>query len=260
MSERKPVVGMSLKIYQNKLKEAAEFAENIGHFVRQEKEVELFLFPSLGALYPVAETLKDSPIGVGAQNIAPKANGAYTGEFSIESLMDMGGQYVEIGHSERRAIFQETDEMIQQKVALTLAHGLTPVLCIGEPEKTADYDEIERFLKQQILLDLHNFSAEQLKRVILAYEPVWAIGAAEAAGTEHVQVTFNLLRKILSERFGAEVAQAMRIIYGGSVSKENVVEIAKIESLDGVFIGRFGHDPKNYNSIVETVKREKLKV
>lgn len=260
MSGRKPVVGMSMKIYQNKMKEAVEFAESIADFSKQEKEVELFLFPSLGALYPVAETLKDSPIGVGAQNIAPKANGAYTGEFSIESLIDMGGQYVEIGHSERRTLFQETDDMIHQKAALTLTNGLTPVLCIGEPEKTADYAEIEQFLKQQISLDLTGFSSEQLRKVILAYEPVWAIGAAEAASAEHVQQTFDLLRKILSELFSQEVAQEMRIIYGGSVSKENVVEIAKIESLDGVFIGRFGHDPKNYNSIVETVKKEKLKV
>ncbi|MER1955365.1 MAG: triose-phosphate isomerase [Desemzia incerta] len=257
MKKRKPIVGMSLKIYQNTIQEATDFAERIRSFMDDEQDVDLFLFPSLGTLFPVAQKLAGSSIAVGAQNIAPEANGAYTGEFSIESLIDMGGTYVEIGHSERRYIFQESNELIQQKVALTLKEGLVPVLCIGEPKKNSPYSEIEQFLEQQIARDLKAIPLKKLEEVVLAYEPVWAIGAAEAATTKHVEQTFEIIRDILSRLFGEEVAKKIRIIYGGSVSKKNVVEMAKIDTLDGVFIGRFGHNPENYRAIVETIKKEK---
>lgn len=258
MAKRKPVVGMSLKTYLNSIEYAKEFSESIRHLTEEEKEIELFLFPSLGTIYPVSEILKGSSIGIGAQNIAPELNGAYTGEFSIESLIDMGGEYVEIGHSERRNIFRETDELINKKIALTLEEGLIPVLCIGEKEKTADFSSIKNYLENQLCLDLKRIPSNQLEKIIIAYEPIWAIGASEAADIEHIGRTFESIREILSNLFGKSIAEKIRIIYGGSVSKENVKDISKEKQVDGVFIGRFGHDPQNYKSIVQTVKKEKL--
>lgn len=254
MTKRKPIVGMSLKMYHNLLKKAADFAENINQLVGEEEEIEQFLFPGMGTLYPVSLKLKGSMIGFGSQNIAPAANGAYTGEFSIESLVDMGGSYVEIGHSERRSLFHETDEMIADKVQLTIESGLIPVLCIGEPKESTNFEWIKSFLENQLSMDLQKIAKEKLKTVIIAYEPVWAIGAANAASAEHVAKIHTLIRESLSNLFGTEAAEKMRIIYGGSVSKDNVSAIVLNENVDGVFVGRFGHDPKNYQAIVESVK------
>jgi len=254
LTRRKPIVGMSLKMYHNSLKKAADFAESINQLVGEEEEIEQFLFPGMGTLYPVSLKLKNSLIGFGSQNIAPAANGAYTGEFSIESLVDMGGSYVEIGHSERRSLFHESDEMIADKVQLTIENGLMPVLCIGEPKETTDFEWIKSFLENQLSMDLKNIAKEKLETVIIAYEPVWAIGAANAASAEHVAKIHTLIRESLSNLFGTETAEKIRIIYGGSVSKDNVSAIVSNENVDGVFVGRFGHDPKNYQAIVESVK------
>ncbi len=254
MTRRKAIVGMSLKMYHNSLKKAADFAESINQLVGEEEEIEQFLFPGMGTLYPVSLKLKNSLIGFGSQNIAPAANGAYTGEFSIESLIDMGGMYVEIGHSERRTLFHETDEIIADKVQLTIESGLMPVLCIGEPKETTDFEWIKSFLENQLSMDLKNIAKEKLETVIIAYEPVWAIGAANAASAEHVAKIHTLIRESLSNLFGTEIAKKIRIIYGGSVSKDNVSAIVSNENVDGVFVGRFGHDPKNYQAIVESVR------
>lgn len=257
MTHRTPIVGMSLKIYHNKVEEVVAFARSILSYVKNEDEIEFFLFPSLGTLYPVAQVLEASVMGYGAQNIAPAANGAYTGEYSIESLLDIGGRYVEIGHSERRRIFHESDEMVHDKVMLTLEKGMTPVLCIGEPKKTADFSYVRDHLAKQLHSGLLDIKKEQLQQVIIAYEPVWAIGASEAASPRYVGKVHGLIRDILKESYG-DAADGIRIIYGGSVSKENARDIVANHNVDGVFIGRFGHDPENYSEIVNIVREEKV--
>lgn len=257
MTKRKPVVGISLKLYLNSLQKAAEFAEKIDSLVGGISEVEQFLFPGIGTLYPTAMKLKNSHIGLGSQNIAPMANGAFTGEFSIESLIEMGGTYVEIGHSERRAFFHESDDLIFEKVALTLEKNLTPVVCIGESKETTDFKWIKNFLEKQLFLDLKNIEPDKLENIIIAYEPVWAIGAKNAASTDHVAQVHAIIREILADFFGRKTAEKIRIIYGGSVSKDNVESIIDNDNVDGVFVGRFGHKPENYQSIVEIVKKIK---
>lgn len=213
--------------------------------------------PGMGVLYPVAMILKDSEIGLGSQNIAPAANGAYTGEFSIESLKEMNGSYAEIGHIERRTIFNETDDMINQKVRLALDYGVTPVLCIGEVMKTDDYQEIKDLMKKQLFLDLFQIEGKKAEKIILAYEPAWAVGKTCAASAVHVQQVHGLIRECIKELYDRQTSEKIRIIYGGSVSQENVKLIVSDENVDGVFVGRFGHHPKQYASIVETVKKVK---
>ncbi|MCT1904830.1 triose-phosphate isomerase [Oceanobacillus sojae] len=256
---RKPVVGISYKTYVNTVDKATELVKALTEVATNETEVEKFVFPSLGVIYPVAQALKGSEIAFGAQNISPYENGAYTGEVSIESIIDMGGTHIEIGHAERQHIFHETLDMIHLKTKLTLEKGLTPVLCIGEGERLDNSTERKRVLKEQILASFGEVNAALIEKVILAYEPVWAIGKAEAADAAYVHQTHALIREIVKEAYSAELAEAVRIIYGGSVSKDNVYEITTHDDVDGVFIGRFGHDPANYKQILGTVKQVKLK-
>lgn len=154
MIKRKPIVGISLKMYQNKIKEAELFAKRISELTGQVETVEQFMCPGMGVLYPVSLQLNHSKIGLGAQNMAPVAYGAYTGEFSIDSLLDMQGAYVELGHIERRTIFGESDDLINQKVLLALEKNVAPVLCLGELDHSDDYQEI-KFINEAII-----FSAE----------------------------------------------------------------------------------------------------
>ncbi|MGG5371938.1 triose-phosphate isomerase family protein [Enterococcus sp. AZ196] len=254
---RKPTVGISLKLYQNQIDKARDFAHAIVEEVGEEKRIEQFMCPGMGVLYPVAMILKESEIGLGSQNIAPAANGAYTGEFSIESLKEMKGSYAEIGHIERRTIFNEDDEMINQKVRLALDYDVTPVLCIGEVTKTDDYQEIKDLMKKQLFLDLFQLEGKQVEKIILAYEPAWAVGKTCAASATHVHQVHGLIRECIKELYDIQTAEKIRIIYGGSVSQENAKLIVSNENVDGVFVGRFGHNPKNYATIVETVRKVK---
>ncbi|WP_179134605.1 triose-phosphate isomerase [Oceanobacillus timonensis] len=256
---RQPVVGISYKTYVNTVDKATELVKALAEVTTNEKEVEKFVFPSLGVVYPVAQALKGSAIAFGAQNISPYENGAYTGEVSIESIIDMGGTHVEIGHAERQHIFHETLDMIHLKTKLTLEKGLTPVLCVGEGERLDNEEERKNVLKEQILTSFGDVDEALIKKVILAYEPVWAIGKAEAADAAYVHGTHAMIREIVKEACSTESAEAVRIIYGGSVSKDNVYKIISHNDVDGVFIGRFGHDPANYKQILNTVKQVKLK-
>ncbi|GEN89914.1 triose-phosphate isomerase [Oceanobacillus sojae] len=256
---RKPVVGISYKTYVNTVDKATELVKALAEVTTNEKDVEKFVFPSLGVIYPVAQALKGSEIAFGAQNISPYENGAYTGEVSIESIIDLGGTHVEIGHAERQRIFHETLDMIHLKTKLTLEKGMTPVLCIGEGVRLDNRAERKQELKKQILASFGEVNEALIEKVILAYEPVWAIGKAEAADAAYVHQTHELIREIVKESYSTELAESVRIIYGGSVSKDNVYEITSHDDVDGVFIGRFGHDPANYKQILDTVKQVKLK-
>lgn len=258
MKQRKPVVGISLKTYINSITQAKEYFRQIDSLSGQEDRVEQFLFPSLGTLYPVAEIANHSAISIGAQNIAPYKNGPYTGEVSIESIIDSGATYVEIGHAERKRLFHEDLLMINRKVKLTLEMGLTPVLCIGEEKKVVDPRAMKNVLLKQIQLSLLDIDKILISKVILAYEPVWAIGQAEAADAKYVHEAHGIIREVLSELFGKKVSKSIRLIYGGSISKENTKEIISNSNVDGVFVGRFGHDPSNYKEIVEIVKEIKV--
>jgi triosephosphate isomerase len=257
MAKRKPIVGISLKMYQNKIKEAQNFAEELVNIVGDEQEVEQFMCPGMGVLYPVSIILENSLIGLGAQNMAPVEYGAYTGEFSIDSLLAMHGSYVELGHVERRTIFGESDDLINQKVRLALGKGVAPVLCIGELEHNENESELKNILMKQLFLSLNQVAPEQAEKVILAYEPAWAVGKTLAASAVHVHLAHGLIRECLKELYSEETAEKIRIIYGGSVSQENVGLIVADENVDGVFVGRFGHDPKRYGNIVATVKKVK---
>ena len=251
---RKPVVGMSLKIYVNKMEQASSMAEEIRKRFEGINDMDIFLIPSMGTVYPVALILEGSEIMYGVQNIAPMENGAMTGEFSIESAMDLGCRMVELGHAERKRIFKEDYDMISVKIRLTLKNGLIPVICMGETEKG---EKREDELKDQIRSLLHGVSSSELSGVILAYEPEWAIGKDRPAEAEYVHESMAMIRKIISEEYGEEAGNGVRLIYGGSANKENASELVSSDDVDGLFIGRFGHDMDNLEEIVNNVRKIK---
>ncbi|MGT2715357.1 triose-phosphate isomerase family protein [Streptococcus respiraculi] len=251
---RRPIVGLSQKNYRNT---ATLEKEYLNVFLEEldllaDVDIDLFYFPSLGVLHQSAAMLKGTKLEYGAQNIAPIANGAMTGEFSIESLVDIGGSYVELGHAERRKYFGETDELIRQKIQLAFELGVTPVLCIGDPERSTE-EVRQGYFTQQLVTVISGISQCDLKRLVIAYEPVWAIGQAEAADDNYVWDSHRIIRAILTRECGAEVADAVRIIYGGSVSKENTKSLVKDANVDGVFVGRFGHNPHHFAEIIRLV-------
>ncbi|MCM3054883.1 triose-phosphate isomerase [Caldifermentibacillus hisashii] len=250
---RKPIVGISYKTYINSIQETFKMLDQIVRLTGTEKKIEQVIFPSIGTLYPAAQVLKGSNIALGAQNISPEKNGPFTGELSIESVKEIGGRYVEIGHAERKTIFKESQEMINKKTRLTLEEGLFPFLCIGEEEQENNDDLLYNTFNFQISSALNGIHIELIKNVIIAYEPFWAIGKSFAAEPEYIHKSHDIIRNVLADLYGKEISKQIRIIYGGSVSKDSTPFIINNNNVDGLFIGRFGHNPENYNEILRIV-------
>lgn len=254
---RRPVVGFSLKNYINTNLKTRQLSSKLNELCGQETAIEQFLLPSLGTIDTVAQVLANSQIGFGSQNIAPKLNGAMTGEYSLETLMEVGGHYVELGHNERLNIFHETPVMINQKVRLVLDNQLVPVLCLGDGNTKLSMPAFTQKLKKQLTAYLTDVKPQQAQTIIFAYEPGWAIGKKQAADANYVHEAHHIIRDILKNQFGSLVAQQARIIYGGSISKESTPDIVNSDDVDGVFVGRFGHDPANYQTILNEVRENK---
>jgi triosephosphate isomerase len=191
-------------------------------------------FPYLGA---VAAVLKGSPVALGAQNLYPEKEGAFTGEVSPAMLVDAGCQYVIVGHSERRHKMGEADTFINRKVHAALAAGLKVILCVGETLEERHANRTEAVLNFQATAGLHDVTADQLQRVVLAYEPVWAIGTGQVATPEQAQHVHAFLRQRVGQLYGAAAAEALLIQYGGSVKPENVVALLHQPDVDGALVG-----------------------
>ena len=245
---------MSLKIYVNKMDQAVSLAEEVIKQLGAVEDVDVFLIPSMGTIYPVAKALEGSSILYGVQNIAPLEDGAMTGEFSIESAVDLGCHLVELGHAERKSIFKEEYNMINEKIRLTLKNGLMPIVCVGETDKSPDR---KKELSEQIEELLRDIPKASLINLVLAYEPEWAIGKEKPADPQYVHQSMKMIREILGMLYGKSVSEEIRLIYGGSANKENAEELVSSDDIDGLFIGRFGHEISNFKEIVSTVREVK---
>lgn len=258
LNRRTPVVGLSLKNYINTLEKTESICNEINLLCGQDPEIEQFVFPSLGTISAARDAFfHKGNIQFGVQNISPKKNGAYTGEYSIESLIEIGGTFVEIAHNERLSYFNETAEQVNEKIALVLSQQLVPVVCIGEGNQKVEKELFLKAIEKQLSTYFKDIAKEQVSKVIFAYEPGWAIGKTQAADPKFIHEAHYLIRELLKKKFGKEIAEQIRIIYGGSVSKENAEKIVLGQDVDGLFIGRFGHLPKNYAEIVSIVKKVK---
>ena len=198
--------------------------------------VEVAVCPTFLALYPVAQAAKGSAVGVGGQNAYWEEKGAFTGEASASLLKNAGAKYVILGHSERRQYFGETDQTINKRLKAVLAQGLVPILCIGETLAERDGGKLEEVLSRQLQGALDGFTAAQLDSLVVAYEPVWAIGTGRTATTAQAQEAHAFVRGVLRKLVG-ELAERVRIQYGGSVKADNAKELLSQPDVDGALVG-----------------------
>ena len=217
-------------------KEAATFCKLMKAQAASEQAEVVFCVPFVD-LYPVLEELKGSGIGVGAENMHFEASGAFTGEVSAEMLKEMGVGYVILGHSERRQYFGETDEMVNKKVKKALEAGIVPILCCGETLEQREAGITIEWVRIQIKCGLSGIAAADMKNVVIAYEPIWAIGTGKTATSEQAQEVCHAIRVVLEELYGKEVSEAVRIQYGGSVNGKNAAELFAMEDIDGGLVG-----------------------
>ncbi|MFT9497954.1 triose-phosphate isomerase [Anaerosolibacter sp.] len=256
---RKKIVGTSWKTHIYSMVEGKELAQEIKERVGYVENIDIFILPTYPLIPAIADILQDSHIKWGAQNVSHREKGALTGEVPPRILRELGCEYIEIGHAERRNIFHETDEMVAKKVKLSLDYGMVPVVCIGESKEEKDEKLSKVKLKTQILWAMNDLGEEERKKVILAYEPIWAIGQEEAAHPDYVEEVHSFLRQTLQSEYGNESSDMIRIIYGGSVNSENALELSRQENIDGLFVGRFGLKAADFERITQAVLQVKDK-
>ena len=232
---RKKIIAGNWKMNKTP-KEAAEFCRLMKDKAASDKVEVVFCVPFVD-LYPVLEELKGTNIGVGAENMHFEDSGAYTGEVSAPMLKEMGVGYVVLGHSERRQYFGETDESVNKKVKKALEAGIVPIMCCGETLEQREAGITIEWVRIQIKCGLAGISAEDVKKVVIAYEPIWAIGTGKTATSEQAQEVCHAIREVLAEVYGKEVADVVRIQYGGSVNGKNAAELFAMEDIDGGLVG-----------------------
>lgn len=250
---RRPIIAGNWKMNLGRSGEAVDFVRKIRHPLNEIQDVDRVICPPFTVLSEIAGLLSATQIGLGAQTMHWQEGGAHTGEISPGMLADLC-QYVILGHSERRAAGgeMETDAAINQKVKAALEHDLTPIICVGENLAQNEAGQTESFVGGQVAAALEGLAAEQVARCIIAYEPIWAIGTGKAATPADVNRTIALaVRARISERFGEEVAQSVRVQYGGSVKPDNIASFMIMPEVDGALVGGASLDP----GFVELVRR-----
>ena len=247
---RTPLIAGNWKMYKTGT-QAVETAKSLADLSQGVSGVDIMIAPTALSLPLVAQALgKGSHIGLGAQNIYPGEEGAFTGEVSGKMIRDAGAGYVIIGHSERRQYFGETDESVCLKIGAAIDAALIPVMCIGETESERVAEKTFFVLDKQITDGLKGFGLEDLETLILAYEPVWAIGTGKTAGPEQVKEVHEFIRGLLKKKFSDSLAAKTRILYGGSVKPANVKDLMKIEDVDGALVGGASLKPEDFNQII----------
>jgi triosephosphate isomerase (TIM) len=247
MPERTPYIAANWKMHKT-IAEAAEFVDALLPRIAGTR-ADVLLCPSFLALAEVVERSRGSAVGVGAQNMHEQAGGAFTGEVSAAMLVAADVDAVILGHSERRQFFCESDEALARKVPAALASGLEPILCVGESEEARDAGQTEAVLERQLRADLAAVDAAGLSSLLLAYEPIWAIGTGRTASPEQAQAAIAFLRDTL--RVLGAPADQIRILYGGSVKPANAAELMAQPDVDGALVGGASLDPGEFAAIVE---------
>ena len=237
--------------------EAARFVEVLLLEVGDIADVEIVIVPPFTAISKVTELLGETQnIKVGAQNMHWEKSGAFTGEISAALLRDLFVRYVVLGHSERRSLFGETDEMVNRKLHAAHEATLRPIVCVGETLQQREGGQVEKVLSTQLRGSLAGFSAKELHEMIIAYEPVWAIGTGQVATPAEAQEAHAFIRKTLAELSDEATAERMRIQYGGSVKPDNARELMSQPDIDGALVGGASLDPRSFAQIVNAAREE----
>ena len=219
------------------LSSALALAEGLKKETQQINTIDVAVCPPNVYLQPIAVALKGTNIGVGAQNVYFEKEGAFTGEISVGMLKDVGCQYVILGHSERRHVLHESSEMVNVKVLAALKAGLVPIVCVGELLAEREAGITDLVVRRQFEGSLSGVSVEDMKKIVIAYEPVWAIGTGKVATPDQAEEVHAALRKVIEERYNKDVAETVRIQYGGSVKADNAKDILSKPNVDGALVG-----------------------
>ena len=246
---RTPFIAGNWKMHKT-VADTVKYVKELRGLVKDITGVEIVVAPPFTALHAAGEAARNSNVGVAAQDLHWEREGAFTGEISAGMIAETGAEYVIIGHSERRTLFGETDASVNRKIAAAFAGGLTPIVCIGETLDQRDRNETFSVLDRQIRDGLDGVTSEQLVQLVIAYEPVWAIGTGRNATPAQAAEAHGHIRKRLQQWFGAQPSELCRVIYGGSVKPENIGDLASQPDVDGALVGGASLDVKAFFDIV----------
>ena len=247
--KRTPLIAGNWKMYKTG-PEAVAAAERLAALTKDVTHADIMIAPTFLSLALVAQALSGSRVAAGAQNLHHEVQGAFTGEVSAPMIRAAGASYVIIGHSERRQYFGETDAGVCLKLKAALEAGLKPVVCIGETEQEKDEGKTFSLLDKQISNGVKGFRSDELRDLVLAYEPVWAIGTGKTATPDLVNEIHGYIRSRLEAMYGKELANTTRILYGGSVKPENAADLMALEDVDGALVGGASLDPDTFIKII----------
>jgi triosephosphate isomerase len=245
---RKPYIAGNWKLWGTRA-EAAAYCERLLALLAGDRTADVGLCVPFTALDVVTNALDGSGVVVAAQNMHQAETGAYTGEVSAAMLLELGVDAVVLGHSERRQLFGETDRALSEKVPAALAAGLQPILCVGETEDEREAGDMERKLRHQVQEGLEQVADDRLADVVIAYEPIWAIGTGKVATPDQAQEAISFVRALVGDR-SAAAAERVRVLYGGSVKPDNAAEILAQDDVDGALVGGASLDPDSFAKIV----------
>jgi triosephosphate isomerase len=246
---RIPFIAANWKMFKT-VHESVVFAKEFRAMVKDVIDVEIVVAPPFTALHAVAEAVRNSPIGVAGQNVHWEREGAFTGEISAGMLKEAGAEYVIIGHSERRRLFHETDQTVNLKLMAALGAQLTPIVCIGETLEEREREETLTVLDRQIKAGFDGLTGDQVASLVIAYEPVWAIGTGRNATPLQAGEAHAHIRSRLRQWFGATAADQCHVIYGGSVKPDNIHELVLLPDVDGALVGGASLDVRAFGDIV----------
>jgi triosephosphate isomerase len=246
---RTPLVAGNWKMFKT-VHEAVAFAKELKSLVRDATGLDIVVAPPFTALHPVADALRSTNVAVAAQDLYWEKEGAFTGEVSAGMVREAGGEYAIIGHSERRRLFGETDVSVNRKIQAAFGSGLTPIVCVGETLDEREAGATFPVLDRQLKNGLDALVSDQIMALVIAYEPVWAIGTGRHATAAQAQDAQEYIRSRLRQWFGAMSAERCRILYGGSVKADNVAELMQAPDVDGALVGGASLDVKSFGDIV----------
>jgi triosephosphate isomerase len=246
---RIPCIAGNWKMFKT-VHDAVVYAKEFRGMVKDVTGVDIVIAPPFLAVHAVAEAVRNSPVAVAAQNLSWEKEGAFTGEVSAPMIREAGAEYVIVGHSERRQYFGETDESVNRKAVAALAADLVPIVCIGETLSEREGNQTLDVLDRQIKLGLDRLTGEQIAGLVIAYEPVWAIGTGRTATSQQAQEAHEHIRRRLRAWFGGDAADACRVVYGGSVKPDNIAELVAQPDVDGALVGGASLTPRSFADIV----------
>jgi triosephosphate isomerase len=245
---RQAIICGNWKMYKT-IEESKSFVKSLAPLIEPSQAL-VYLAVPFTAIKAAADEAQETPIVIGAQNMNDISEGAFTGEIAARMLKDAGAAFVILGHSERRQIFGETDEFIRRKVTKAFQEGLEPIVCIGENLKEREAGHAHDVLQKQLEGSLPTLTASQIQSLVIAYEPVWAIGTGKVATAEIAQTTHQFCREWIKSKYGPEAASAVRILYGGSVKPDNITELMQQPDIDGALVGGASLQPDVFSQII----------